>query len=272
MTDWGIVEQMTAPLPDRDAIEAMTFGERQVLLAELTRSARMIEAAMLDVVDIVDRCGEYRTDGHLTARAWLAAVTNEPRITCSRRVRDARALRDLAQFRSLFRNGCVPVGHIDTIGAAWSNPRVRDDLPVVEDQLVSQIDDTSFGFESFVREFVRLADADGAHQRAETIHDDRRAHLSKVGDRWHLDAVCGPAHGVALKHTFDTYCQAAFDTDRAAAIARNGGRDHGRGPRPHERPTRHGRPPRRVHDRGGSHARSPSTGAGRQRRHRPPHL
>ena len=74
-----------------------------------------------------------------------------------------------------------------------------------------------------MREFVRLADADGAHQRAETVHDDRRAHLSKVGDRWHLDAVCGPAQGVALKHIFDTYCQAAFDTDRAAAIARNGG-------------------------------------------------
>ena len=110
MSDLGIVEVVEALLPDRDAVEAMTWAERQHLLGELTRSARMIEAATLDVVDIVDRSGEHRADGHLTARAWLAAVTNEAQVTCSRRVRIARALRTFAQLRSMFRPGACRSG------------------------------------------------------------------------------------------------------------------------------------------------------------------
>ncbi|CAN5592160.1 hypothetical protein BH23ACT3_BH23ACT3_17460 [soil metagenome] len=67
-----------------------------------------------------------------------------------------------------------------------------------------------------------LADPDGASRARDTIHHERNAHLSNVGDEYHLTAKGGTGQGASMDAIFQAFCDAEFDRDWAECRERHG--------------------------------------------------
>jgi hypothetical protein len=132
------------------------------------------------------------------------------------------------------------------LGRVYANPRCGDQLGSVIDRLVELAGEAPHeGFARAVRQWERLADADGAYRDGEAAHAGRRARMVIVGDDGYLDARMGAVQFAQMKEVFDRFTQAEFDaewdqlrdehgddacpgdvgTQRPAAASRRPGRD-----------------------------------------------
>src|SRR5918993_3242504 len=110
-------------LPTEDEIASLSGREHDDLLAELERVGRKIHAAKLGVIDHADREARFLADGHRSSAAWTRAVTNCSPADSRRRVRAARALRDLPYFREALQEGSVGVDQVHEVARLHANPR-----------------------------------------------------------------------------------------------------------------------------------------------------
>jgi hypothetical protein len=133
-----------------------------------------------------------------------------------------RTLRVLPEVRKRLATGEFGVAQVHSLTGAYRNPRVRDFLPVIEDQIVDWADLPHDEFDARVNEFARLADADGTEQRDNARHRRRSFHLSQSGDGFHGSFGCGNTQGVAIKKVLDHFARKEFDADWAEAKARVG--------------------------------------------------
>jgi hypothetical protein len=83
--------------PERLAGLAPHELERALVDAE--RHRRMIEAAMIDVLDEADRRRVWARDGHVSVRGWASALTGVSQAENRRRLQTMRARRDLDLVR-----------------------------------------------------------------------------------------------------------------------------------------------------------------------------
>lgn len=203
----------------------MSARERAELLHELARFGRRMESSFTDVLDVVDRKAEFRADGHASVKGWYLAHTNDAPVEAFRKVRTMRALRTLPAVRDGLRSGEIGVAQVRVIAKMHANPRVREDLPAAESQIVDNAHSMPFvEFEATAQQLADLIDVDGAEQRAEAVHADRRAHHSKLGDGWRGDYTCGAAQGAAMQRILQDFCEREFQADWAEAKARLGDR------------------------------------------------
>jgi hypothetical protein len=77
-------------------------------------------------------------------------------------------------------------------------------------------------FAVVVQRWEALADADGAHACHERAHNGRDARLSIVGQQVYLDAHGGLVAGAAMSEVFAQFCDAEFQADWDAGVARWG--------------------------------------------------
>ncbi len=183
----------------------------------------MVEATLLDVIDVADQRGIYADDGHATVRQWVQTLTNCSRTEATRRVQSMRALRDLELLRSRLRAGEVGVDQVRVIAKVHANRRCTTQLPHSEPLLVDHAMRLEFAdFAVVVARWETLADADGAHRDHERAHDDRDAVIAPVGTEVHLRAHCGTAQGAVLREIFDRFVGAEFHADWDAARAAHG--------------------------------------------------
>ena len=102
-------------LPSEDEIASLVGSEHDELLLELERIGRMLEAAKLGVIDHADHRARFLADGHRSTAAWTRAITNCSPAESRRKVRAARALRDLSGFRDALTTGDVGIDQVNEI-------------------------------------------------------------------------------------------------------------------------------------------------------------
>jgi hypothetical protein len=192
-------------------------------LVGMERARRMVEAAIVDLLDEADRRRRYVADGHVSVRGWAQALTNCSRVETMRRSQTMRALRDLESVRAALRAGEVGVDQVRELAKLHANPRCAAQLPESEHALLGHSQRLDFEeFRIIVRRWEALADADGAHRDHERTHERRNAHLVEIDGSYHLEAHGGAAQGSAMLTIFERFCDAEFAADWAAIRDRFG--------------------------------------------------
>ena len=62
------------PLPEE--LVALSAGGLEQTLVATEQVRRLVEATLLDVIDVADRRGIFADDGHATVRQWVQTLTN----------------------------------------------------------------------------------------------------------------------------------------------------------------------------------------------------
>lgn len=133
-------------------------------------------------------------------------------------------LRRLPTVAARLAAGRVGVGHVELIARVFANPRVRDELIAAEADLATVAELMAHAeFDGWLRDWERLADADGAGVRAERGHANRDFRIAVLPDgNVRIDGGCGGVQGTIVREVFDAYVQAEWDADWAEARARLG--------------------------------------------------
>ena len=210
-------------LPAPEEVAALADGDLDEALVEMERARRLVESAIVDVLDEADRRRRYVADGHVSVRGWAQALTNCSRAETMRRLQTMRALRDLESLRAALRAGEVGVDQVRELARVHANPRCATQLPESEEALVGHARRLDFEeFRIVVRRWEALADADGAHRDHEQTHERRNAHLVELDGGYHLDGHGGAAQGSAMQAIFERFCDAEFESDWAEVRQRLG--------------------------------------------------
>ncbi|HEX4903503.1 MAG TPA: DUF222 domain-containing protein [Acidimicrobiales bacterium] len=215
----SIEEVLTADLGQLSAAEELA------LVGRLEQLRRRLDAGTDRAADHLDRSAAFSHDGHRSAKAALKAIGRLPGSEALGRVRTARALRVLPLVEAAYRAGDIPVAHARLIGTVAANPRMAQHLPGADP--IFRDAATTLGYDDFaaaIREWERLADADGADQSADETHERRKAslHRSQINGSYSLDGSFGAAQGSVIEEIWDRYERAELLADWAAARALHG--------------------------------------------------
>jgi len=190
------------------------------------RLVRRAEAHLCSVVDRVDHTGHYRVDGHRSPISWCVAVTSCSRRDAARRVRIARALRELPILRSAFQEGRIGPGQVNEVTRRWSNPRCRALLPASEQLLTDLgIRMAADDFAIVMRRWEACADPDGTHRVHQAAVDARHVVSGWLGCEWHVRIQCGSLAGAEMEAILERFTEIEFERDWADAVAIHGERN-----------------------------------------------
>ncbi len=205
---------------DPSSVSDTALADR-VLMAEAV--IRRAEAVLVAHVAEADRRQVWAADGYRGVRAWLTAQTNGPDHDAITRTRVARLERDLPQVAAVFHGGLVGVAQVRELARVYANPRCGHRLADAVDVLLHHARTLPYpDFVRVLRRWEQLADADGAHQRADDAHAGRAATVATVGDEFHLVAHGGTAQGSLIHAVFEAYLEAEFQRDWQICRARYG--------------------------------------------------
>jgi hypothetical protein len=199
--------------------------------ADAVRVARRVEgllrtltAVQCALVSEVDRRGLAADEGHRSAKALVGHAANLSPADAGRRAKAARMLRDLPHVAAGLADGSIGTSQVDRIARTHANERVREELIGIDDAL--SVAAALLPYEELdqhLNEWERLADEDGATQRAERDHRRRRFDLlANLDGSWRMAGGCGALQGACLRDIFDAYLQAELEHDWAEARARLG--------------------------------------------------
>jgi hypothetical protein len=194
-----------------DALDARELADR---LGEVERTLRTLEAVAVSIVAVADRRELFREDGHASVRGWIKASTRVSDHTVTQRVRTAKLCTGLPQCHAALAAGEVGVDQVRELARTHANPRCGGALGSVIDRLLDLSGQAPHeGFVRALRQWERLADADGAHRDSEAAHAARSARMALVGDEGYLDARMGAVQFAQMKEVFDRFTQAEFDAE-----------------------------------------------------------
>ena len=142
-TQIGVVEDELESLIAQLADGEVASGVALELLEPLSRCRRMLDAAWLDLLELVDRSGQTMITRGLTTRSYLSGVLGSDTVTAGRETLNGRTLSRFVAFERAFRSGTITMDHITALRVV-SNPRNIDALEQVEDALVELARNLSF--------------------------------------------------------------------------------------------------------------------------------
>src|SRR6056297_2828783 len=232
-TDAGrVIEALGAAVAAFQELDLGVLSSEELLVAvrdvEVVR--RRLDHGTDRLAGEVDRTAAYRIDGHRSAKAALVHLGRLPGPEAAQRVRCARALRSLPEVADAYRRGTVPTASVRAIGRVAANPRVRRFLAGTDGLFAEQAAVEPYAdLVSWLAQWERLADADGAAQRSEVTHARRRASLVQdpIEESWTLTASFGALQGATFAEIVDRFVDAEFRTDLAEARERLGRDDVG---------------------------------------------
>jgi Domain of unknown function (DUF222) len=206
-------------------LESLEAEDLLGLVADVEVVARRLDSVRVRLAGSLDRGGAYSVDGHRSARAALRHLGRLSGPEAARRVRTARALRELPAVGAGFDAGRVPTEMAHAVGRVASNRRVGEFLegadPIFAEQACEEPHDD---FVAWLGEWERLADADGADQDDEQAHRRRSVSLvqNEIDGSWLLRGQFGALQGAVLAETLAGFLAAEDEADRAEAIERCG--------------------------------------------------
>jgi hypothetical protein len=205
----GLDEAISAGIEPIDSTDAVG------LIRELETLGRRLDAAKVELVDAIDRTGVYRTDGHHSAKVMVRHVAKLSGPEAAARAKTARALRDLPDTRTAYRNGAVGSCQVRRLARAHANGRVRDRLPRSEVRLLAFATSESYTFfDQVMTDWVRLADEDGTCDTNQRNHENRDAKIVQdFNGGWTFAGGCGSLSGAEMHTIFEHFVEAEFRTD-----------------------------------------------------------
>lgn len=206
-------------------LDSLPPAQQLALLEELEARRRRLDHVTDCATGAVDASGAYGIDGHRTPKAAVKARCRVSGPEAHGRVRSQRVLRQMPAVAAAQASGTVPTENIRAIARTMSNPRVADLASLVDDVFAEQAAaQTPEEFRAWLRDWERLADADGAEQEAEANHERRNFSLleSSVDSSWTLRGAFGGLQGAAIAEIFRRFEDAEFEKDWRAAKAIHG--------------------------------------------------
>ena len=193
-------------------------------IARLERDARRIDARRIALLDRIDRTGVFVTDGHFSAKVMMRLHAHLSGPEASQRNRVMKCLRDLPSIAECYGNGLVGTDQVRRIAAVWANVRVREYLPVCEDEFLLAARELEYPeFDLFCVEWTNRVDHDGAHDQADRRW--RRRSIETVQDFngfWNLAARMMSVDGAEFTETLDRLTDAERLADIEKARAEHG--------------------------------------------------
>ncbi len=142
-------------------VEPVDAGDARAWVREVEGLGRRIRSMQVELVDVIDRQGLHRVDGHASAKVMVRHTAGLSAAEAARRARAARALRDLPETKAALAAGEVGVCQVDRIARAHANPRVRAAFCAQDVAVARAAAATSYrAFDAEVTDWVRLIDAD----------------------------------------------------------------------------------------------------------------
>ncbi|MGN6695898.1 MAG: DUF222 domain-containing protein [Aquihabitans sp.] len=179
------IEQISAGLDVLLAEEWVPAGpdEAAARIREVERLSRRFHAVQVGVVSAVDRSGVFRADGHASAKVMVRHCANLSNAQALRRAQVAAALGDMPEAAAAHATGRLGVAQVERIGRVHANRRVRDQL-VGEDAAVTRaaVVLPFRQFDAAMGDWERLADEDGAGDRAERADANRDFRMPRNTD------------------------------------------------------------------------------------------
>lgn len=210
-------------LPTEDDIASLAGSELDELLLALERLDRTIQATKLSVIGHADRKARFLADGHRSSAAWTRAVTNCSPHESRRRVRAARALRDLPSFGDALRDAAVGVDQLNEVARLHANPRCGRQVAGSEAILLEAARQLEYvDFTVVTQRWLTLADADGAHRDHTAADAGRNFSIHEHRYGFSFNAECGVLQGTAIREMFQRFVDAEFITDWETARASHG--------------------------------------------------
>ena len=202
---------------DRDSLSP---AEELALLGRLERLRRRLDHGADLAAGHLDGSAAFSLDGHKTAKGALKAIGRLSGSEAHGRVQTSRALRRLPLVEAAYARGEIPTEHVRAIARTVSNPRVAEWVPDADPIFAHHA--TILGYDDFVaalRQWEALADADGADQASERLHERRSASLleSAIDGSFRLESNHGALQGAAMAEIFDRFETAELHADWAAA-------------------------------------------------------
>ncbi len=209
----GIDELWAAGIEPVDGVDALA------MVREVEVLARRLRAVQVELVDVIDRRGLHRLDGHASAKVMVRHAANLADGEAARRAAGARTLRDLPEVRSAFRAGRIGSCHLDRIARAHRERLCGEDAALA--RLASRSPYRSF--DATLTDWVRRVDQDGTCDRAQQSHENRDAKIVQDFDgSWSLTAGCGSLQGAELRSVFRRFLAAEVATDWEKARLEHG--------------------------------------------------
>jgi hypothetical protein len=187
----------------------------------LHRQLARLEATTTAAVGRWDAEVTWAAEGARSGAAWLAHRCRVPLPSARRRVRLARAQRDLPCAAEAWQRGQLDSAHVVALAAARTERTVqlftRDEAALVADAVCLRFDQ----FQRVLTYWLQHADPDGVEGDAARQRDDRRLDLSQTfAGMWVGDFVLDSIKGAIVSNALRRIERELFDTDWADAKAR----------------------------------------------------
>lgn len=224
----GVLATLDASVTDLQAVDLsrLTARELLTLTGAIEVVSRRLDHVRDSVAGHIDATGAHGVDGHKTAKAALVHINRVPGAEAHGSLQTARALRRMPEVEAAYAAGKIPTASVRAIARVASNPRVEDLVDDVVDHIfATQACEASHDdLATFVRDWERFADADGAAQHRDHTHRRRNASLVRndLAAAWHLRGELGDLEGASMSEVLAAYEHAEWLADREAAIAEHG--------------------------------------------------
>jgi hypothetical protein len=176
-------------------------------LTDLLAAVRLGELLTCQLIERVDRTGEFAADGSASTVAYVRGISGERSSWASRRVQLGRALADrLPETAESWQRGDLGLDHASVIYQATT--KLDDDLTAdVESALAGAAEHLNPTELSALAEMVRAQAApDAAADDAETRRLSQRFSLSQTLDgRWRLDGWLDSEAGMIVSAAIDEF-------------------------------------------------------------------
>ncbi len=205
-------------------IDPDTADDAVALIEKVERLGRKVAAAQAEVVDVIERRGLHRRDGHFSAKVMVRHVAKLSPGEAAGRAKAARALRDLPGLRVAYRRGEVGTCQVWRLARVHANSRVRHRMPDSEARFVHKAVRQSYkAFDHHVTDWVRRVDEDGTCDQSQRTHENRDFRLTQDFDQsWRYDGGCGSLQGAQEHDIFEHFYDAETKTDWEKARAEHG--------------------------------------------------
>ena len=210
-------------VPHVDEMVAMSPAERGTFTRRLDGERRGAEARLARWTHQVESHGLHAIDGHRSPTAWGKAECNWSGREALGFVKLGRLLARFPAVALAVDAGEIGVGQMHALARVAGNPRVQPHLDDAIEMLVGHARTLDFGeFLVALLRWESLADEDGARDRHERAHRNRRARITIGDHEFFLEANGGNAHGVQLKAILDAFTHSEWLADWEAGVGAHG--------------------------------------------------
>ncbi len=201
----------------KEAIEAWAVANEQI--------RQQVNHTGVKIAGHLDTANPFRTDGFLTAKAYLKHRLKLSGVEAYRRVQTARMHGKFPVWQAASSAGQVGVAQTELMAQVAANPRIDSETMYAGAwELFNDAQHLPYAeFEANARKWEQLADPESAADRAERNRTNRDADVTRQKNgSWRVSASLDDISGAQFAHTFGHYVEAEWEADWAEARERVG--------------------------------------------------